>query len=547
MSKKSHTDPAAGSAAPKRHRGNQATKKIHHEMSSLAVDFDDEQMQRQLAEIADAADALDPQQREQLEEIARLNAVMGEGDAIQLNQDGVFELVPDDDRMHLTLSITPPLGNGKPVRTAAIVSELKSRGIRRGIDLARIQESVYRAGEGEQVDDQIIVTGRPPVPGRDERLEFFARPKSLAKLAKINPDCFEDTNPLFCQARDRIARRVPAQPGKDGYNALGQPIPASEPTRAALVAGPNTELEGHDVFATTDGVVIFDGRKIEVRRLLIFTEDVSADAGFIDFDGDVQVRAAVRTGASIRATGDVMVDGLVEAAAVRSTGGRITLRHGVAGRHKAIIHADRDIKARYTENASIFAGRDINIEVGALHCHLVAGRSIRLNRGRGRLQGGIAVARQSIEVQHVGTPQELPTRLTVGIPEPVLKKLTEIDQETHRKMGQVRRCTDLADQMKRLVGDPAKLKPEELKTYTRLRQIQVVTEHQITRLREQRQATLEAAETADNAEIAVGMKMHPGVSIHFGPAHHAVTKNHGPCRIMFEPRNAKIKFRRIKP
>lgn len=77
------------------------------------------------------------------------------------------------------------------------------------------------------------------------------------------------------------------------------------------------------------------GRVVTTSSLAIesvyeIKEDVSLKTGNIDFNGTVIIRGDVPTGFSIKASGDILIDGLVEAAHIEAKGS-VTIVKGIVG------------------------------------------------------------------------------------------------------------------------------------------------------------------------------------------------------------------------
>lgn len=547
------SEPSRGDASNPVHKDadpldHNEERQIVASLDEFVSEIDEEGIDHRLSEIDETTESLDPGLRESLDEIARLSQSTKNEEPPTTGNEGGFTLTDADDEMTMFLAITPPTDEGEPVTAERVLATLEERGIQQGINVDAIREAADRAAKGETVENVTAVTGRAAQPGRDESIEVFARIATSAPVEKVDLErlAADSIDPMYCLKDDPIARRLPPVEGTDGYDATGRTLPAPSPKRVSLNPGDNVRVVDDAFFADTNGVVIVERDQIMVRRLLILSRDLAANHAPIDFDGDVHVMAAARSGASIRATGDIMIEGFVEAAHVESTGGRVQLKHGVAGRHKATIRARDDILCRFAENATLLAGRDIVIAVGAMRCHLVAGRSIRIADQPGRLQGGIAVAAESIEVVELGTPNELPTPLTLGLDTDVLKRVTEIDLRKNKKLLRQQRCNELADRVKRFVGDPAKLKPEQLESYTKLCRVQVLLSHELAVLEQKRQSLLSESSVLENAHVRVTKKMHPGASFSFGAECCQSDQTCGPSRIFHDGVSRTIKIRQMR-
>ena len=336
---------------------------------------------------------------------------------------------------------------------------------------------------------------------------------------------------------------VPPQPGEPGYTAMGEPLAPPEPNDLNPVAGKHVQRQGNQFIADVTGVALFEGESCEARKALILHKDVTKQSDPIDFDGDVQVKGAVRTGAKMRATGNITVEGNVEAAEIESTEGDVILRSGVAGRNIAIIRAARDVFARFTESTNVLAGRDITLQVGSLHSRLIAHRAVLAVQGKGHLGGGIVMAGEKVRVKQLGARGGVDTHVTVGLSEQTMKGLSENDKLAARARERREHCAELVGQIERAVGDPRKLSKKELQTYTKLRQLQVVCDVQLRKLAQRRRQLLAEGHRNFGGRIEVLVSAMSNVEIHIGEGETDAEGAHGPITFLYDDQTGQITTR----
>ena len=490
----------------------------------------------------DAA-GLDPSLRQQLDELARLATVTGDpgGELKAVQKDADFEVLPSDDGMLLLLSARPAVAGGKPLAAEAIIAWLKQKDVQRGVNPQAIREAVEAVSQGKDVRGVPIVSGRVSEPGTPGRVEYYGRsspggePALLDHAVMWKPDF-----PWLCQAGDCIARCIPPVAGKAGYDAWNKPLepPASKP--ASLAVGSNVREENGAYCAELGGMVSLRQGQLEVRRILVLVNDVTPQDGPVTFSGEVHVRAAVRSGSTIQAQGDIIVDGAVEDVTIESTEGNVILRHGVAGRHRGLIKAKGDVETGFAENAIIQAGQDILVKVGALHCNLSAGRAIILNHARGQLLGGVAVAGSYIEAKRIGAAAGIPTELIVGLSQEDMLKLSELDVQVAGLSQWRDDSTELADRIKRVVGDPLKLPPSELDRYKELRRVQLGVELKLRLLTGARNQILSASAKAHGGEVRILRTAMPNVIIHIGETTMRLKEQTDCCVLVYDSKRDKI-------
>ncbi|MEX0887311.1 MAG: FapA family protein, partial [Phycisphaeraceae bacterium] len=422
---------------------------------------------------------------------------------------------------------------GTAVGVDVVLAWLRERLITTGVDMKALRRAIDAAAGGDDVKDAVVVRGRPPRPGQDGRIDRFGRKTADSPLIALSGHMLTASEVWMCKVGDLVLRHTPPEPGVPGFNAMGETIDPPAPSDTEITVGRHVRIAEHEHFAEVAGVVSFEGNRVEVRKALIFHQDLTHKSDPIDFDGEVHVHAAVRSRASIKATGNIMIDGPVEAAEIESTEADVILRSGVAGQGAAVIRAARDINARFAERASLFAGRNITLQVGSLHARLIAHHEISATQGKGHLAGGIVMAGEKVSVKQLGARGGVRTDVTVGLSTEVLQNLAEIDQLTARVTQRRDGAAELADQIRRAVGDPLKLKAKELHVYTRLQQLQLVCDVQIRKLNERRKQLLGECARGKAGKVEVMSSIMSNVGVTIGSGDIELDSRPGPCTLIF--------------
>lgn len=124
------------------------------------------------------------------------------------------------------------------------------------------------------------------------------------------------------------------------------------------------------------------------------------------------IHGAVCSGLTVKATGTVTVDGIVEGANIEA-GKDIVLRSGVMGASRASIIANGNISAKFFEYTRVHANGTIQADV-FLNCQVSCGESIILNGKKASIIGGEVGAIESIEVDTLGSEGEVRTHVKIG-------------------------------------------------------------------------------------------------------------------------------------
>lgn len=523
--------------------GNLA-QEAHKFLEQASVPLDAPQV---LAELAKNVQNLTESERAQLSELVSLiPAGSLPADLLAVfRRNAEFSITPAEDEMTLCLEIRPPVAGGRRVGIEDVLQWLKSHEIRQGVDLPAIRQVIADADAGQLAGPRVIVRGRPPQHGQDASFELFVRSALDQPPQRLTPaDLAETSRRTFvCAAGDRILRLIPATAGTPGYTATGRLLPARPGAPCLMAAGPNVRVQGQDFIAAVGGQVVLDQHYVSVRPLLVITEDLTAQSPPIQFDGEVEIRAAVRSGARVVATSHVTVHGPVEDAYVESTEGDVRLHHGLTGRGRGTVRAGRNVTTRFVENGTILAKGDITIEVGSLHSHLTAWHNIVALRGRGQIAGGIAMAGHAIDVKELGNSGEIRSQVLVGLPGEAMGRLAELDAQIRAASAQAEAAAALAERITRAIGDPAKLARPDLDLFMRLRQMHLLHTVKARTLSVERQRLLSENARGTAGRINVHGELQPGVDVRLGAAHLENREVRRHCRLLCDPQTGRIVVR----
>lgn len=437
-------------------------------------------------------------------------------------RNGRCEVIVSDDKMTAWLNVFPPFGGANATREQ-VDAALAEREVVSGIQ----NDEIVGAIADGKCERRRIARGRPAQPGVPTSFESLL-PKARKRGPRVNErgraDYREVSTLVIVHPGDDLMRRTPAKPGIDGENILGEAIPAPPiediPWSEKMVGAAPSESDPDLLVALRSGqpVLMNDGVEVEPTITLPSVDLVS---GNIEFDGTVNVTGDVSTGMQIHATGDIFVNGTVEAAEIEA-GGDIVVRAGVIG------HADKrggatparltskgNINVRFCENTVIRADGDIQVDTVAVHSELTAaGRIIVGKPGERRSQiiGGVAQAGTTLAAGTLGSSAGVRTRLSVGYHPGANNELAGL--RIRIEQNELQR-----DNLEKIIA----FKPD--KAGRDLSEMKAKAERTLAACMEEHAAMLarveelkESMQIADNAEVAVGQAIHPGVELQLGNA-----------------------------
>jgi uncharacterized protein (DUF342 family) len=343
--------------------------------------------------------------------------------------DGSFELELDPTRMAALLTLHPPKG-GQPVTLDMLRHAVADRGIVHGVLEAAMAEAVEQ-GRSATV---MIAQGTPPTRGTPTRFESLLdrlkpRAQEIDELAQVD---YRDLGSLLLVSPGTpLMRRVPPLPGVDGTNVLGEPVlPDEMPDTPFSKDISGVEVDPEDPLllrATIAGTPKLISQGVQVNPM-VEVDAVNLSTGNITFEGSLQVRGDIAATMEVRVTGDVVVNGTIEAALVEA-GGSVTVKGGIIGMAEALQDAAATartahivcggaLKAKFIENAIISAGQDVEVEREIRQSSIAAGGSVLVgppNTQQSAITGGQTRALNAVRAGTIGSPSGVPTLVQAGL------------------------------------------------------------------------------------------------------------------------------------
>ncbi|KIY21515.1 DUF342 domain-containing protein [Mesobacillus subterraneus] len=310
-------------------------------------------------------------------------------------------------------------------------------------------------------DPVLIATGMQKVDGEDAYLRNELEQSSMLEQKVLH---FRSVMHIPSVKKGQLlASIIPAVKGTPGKDVTGRVLPAKHGRPLRVRAGNNVRLETGKFYAECDGQVSITQKSISVNPVYEVKGDLDLKTGNLEFVGNIVIKGNVPSGYELKAGGDIIVEGLVEAANLQA-GGSIVIKGGIAGAMKGRIIAGGNVFAYYLNQANIKAGQDIIIKSSVLHSKLTAGGNVDCQNGT--IIGGTISAGRNISVKELGNELFTKTELAVGW-DPLLekteqetiaaietakeniRKLTEIEE----KLGEIgRRAGSLTDEQKQMIA-----------------------------------------------------------------------------------------------
>jgi len=317
-----------------------------------------------------------------------------------------------------------------------------------------------------------IAEGLAPTDGEDGKVQDHFHRKIEIRLKERDDGTVDYRDLGWLQtagAGDVICDIIPPIPAKDGTNVLGKPVSGNSGKEAVPPVGESVVMndKGDKMLASIDGVVIFRDECFHVEPLLVIDSDVDTGVGNLNLIGSAIINGDVRGGYTIKATGNITVQGRVENAYVEA-GGSIQIGNGMNGGDTGTLRAQGDIACRYIEHSTVYAGNSI-VSDTIVNSNVSAGNSVEVSTGRGTIVGGRVAARNRIQAQTVGNYGNTLTSVILG---DTLESVNERQELTDKSIELGRELTEKEKNLKYLGQRPVlnssdRTKSNELKNSIR--------------------------------------------------------------------------------
>ena len=310
------------------------------------------------------------------------------------------------DEMKASVTVTPPGNGGCDIPVESYLSYLRNNRVIYGVDEQALSEFADRPSYKEPVQ---VAAGTRPADGRDSYIQYnFETDQTRVRLREGSNGRvdFKDLNIIQNVVEGQpLAVKIPAEEGITGRTVTGKVIPAKNGRDIPLPLGKNVHVgdDGATIISDMNGQVILAGGKINVEPVYTVQGDVNIKTGNIIFLGTVIINGNVVDGYSVKAAGNIEVNGTVEKAELDAEGD-IIVHQGITGRSSGMIRAGRSIWARFIENAHVEAGNMVVVSDGIINSQVDAFKRIVCKGKRASIVGGRLRATEEINAKSIGSP-----------------------------------------------------------------------------------------------------------------------------------------------
>ncbi|MDR1966668.1 MAG: FapA family protein [Synergistaceae bacterium] len=452
-----------------------------------------------------------------------------------------FRIKISEDALTCEMWLIPPSGAAPMPTVENVKGFMNSHGVVYGHDEDAIREMITAP-----IVKQWVVTAKGDAPknGHDAQIDYkidlnVLKPRAVGDKV----DMKELGSVINVIQGQEIAEKTPAVQGQDGMSLMGKKISSYNGKDKNLPSGKGTVISEDrlHLYAEYDGNVIIKGGKLSVNPVFEVRGDVDYGVGNIDFIGPVTVYGSVREGFEVNSGSDMLIEGVVEGAVLKSEG-NMTIKIGVRGTGKAKLTAKGDVCVGYIDQASVMSDGNVAVAEAILHSDIKArGEIVAMGSKKGQIVGGTIHAGSEVMCDVLGS--EMGTRTDVVVGElPELAEERKRSQENMKQFGeQLEKLDSNISFLKGLEqqGQMTDDKREMLARLTKAK-FQIKAQHDVTK---KRLADLEVSMEKNRVEGRVRVKntVHPGVTITIRGVRYIVRETLRFTKFVYEDGEIKLK------
>lgn len=405
------------------------------------------------------------------------------------------------------LTLCPP-EEGEHYQVSDLEDILKVSNVVEGIDRSILQKMI---DEQKYYQEERVAQTKEAVDGVPGKYVFLFNTQ-VDRRPRILPDGSVDYSSIreveTVSEGDEIVQYIPATKGEEGKDVYGNVLTARPGKELPQLKGKGFLLseDKRSYTAAVTGKITYQSERLIITNLLEIEDDVTHVTGNIDFAGDLVIKGSITTGMTVKATGNITVNGHVEGAILYS-GRDIILKNGMQGGGKGEIHCKGNVSGKFFEQTDIEAGGNINANA-ILNCVIVAEGQIKVSGKLGVIVGGRTHAVKGISATTVGNMSEVKMELIVGVDSEVYVKIGELEEKIRPLMEEKKKIETGIAQIDRVLK--TQQKPDLQMKKMQLLRTKISRESEIKTLTEQKQRYERWIEDAKDARLTVQKSIYRG-------------------------------------
>ena len=398
----------------------------------------------------------------------------------------------------------------------------------------RIHEILAQlSGTDRREDRPVLIRAAGAIDGENGRFEWSQKcnPEKIEVLHEEpepshSANFYQRSRLIIINKGDQIGVLHPPTAGKPGQDVFGQPITPQPGTDFKVEPGKNVQLipDGRTFVAQCDGEPKLENGTLNIDPTLTVRSDVDFATGNVAFSGDVNIKGDIKDLFEVRTGGNLLVEGMVEAAQIECAGS-LNVKRGISGKEKGSIRVHKDLSAKYLSNVTVWVQGDTIIDSEIVNTDLNCSGKILLQRGA--IHGGRVCAAGNIETPVIGSPAGVRTIVRAAVDPFLERRIKELNLARAEFSDRINTLMPKAKAM--LAAYPGRPNPDLKKMADEIKK----SKQQIEQLELKRTQLQQEMSQKCNGTIIVHKMIYPGVILYVADIMQAVEREmSGPLQVM---------------
>lgn len=425
------------------------------------------------------------------------------------------------DEMEAYLLLPSPLTPDEEYEFNDIMDKVRAAGVKIGINETKISAMI-----NERYFDRecMIAKGIDAVNGVDAYFDFnfdtnFNKVPSRREDGTV--DYWSIHSVELVEEGQLIATYNEPVDGSNGMTVKGKLLIAKRGRPLPPLTGKGFErsADNKTYTSTMNGKIEMQNNRILISDVHEVHGDVGLKTGNIDFRGDVIIHGNVPTGAVIRATGSVTIDGTVEGAIIDAHKD-VIIRGGMLGAGRGTVITKGSLIAKFLEYTKVKAHGSVTTD-SLINCNITSYEKVFLKGKHASIVGGTVHAATGVEAFNFGNEYGVKTEIYAGVNIEVKKQITYHENCIIEAQDMIEKIGAGLKQLDDAVKAGAEIPPNDPRRASLLR-TKIVKQAELASHTQQLNEMSAVVESAQGASINVIQDVYTGVIIGINDALHQV-------------------------
>lgn len=441
------------------------------------------------------------------------------------------------DEMEAYLLLPSPLTPDEDYEFTDIMERVHAAGVKIGIDETKISAMVQERYYDREC---LIAKGIDAVNGVDAYFDFnfdtnFNKVPTRREDGTV--DYWSIHSVELVEEGQIIATYNDPVDGSNGMTVKGKLLVAKRGRPLPPLTGKGFERsdDNKTYTCTMNGKIEMKNNRILISDVHEVHGDVGLKTGNIDFRGDVIIHGNVPTGAVIRATGSVTIDGTVEGALIDAHKD-VIIRGGMLGAGRGTIITKGNVVAKFLEYTKVKAHGSVTTD-SLINCNITSYDKVFLKGKHASIVGGKVHAATGVEAYNFGNEYGVKTEIYVGVNLEVKRQITYHENCIIEAQDMIDKIAAGVKQLDDAVKAGAVIPPNDPRRASLLR-TKIVKQADLASHTQQLNEMNAVVESAHGASINVIQDVYTGVLIGINDALHQVKEQQ--TAVAFFERDGKV-------